>query len=54
MCDDSGLSASQKELALHMVRVLEKHPLTDEELQTVAGYKDRLSAVLAEAILSIH
>ncbi|SEA42392.1 response regulator [Alkalimonas amylolytica] len=54
MFEEGGLSASQKELALRTVSLLTKNQLTDEELQSVAQYKERLNLVLAQAMLPME
>ncbi|MEE2001258.1 response regulator [Alkalimonas sp. MEB108] len=54
MFEEGGLSASQKELALRTVSLLDKSELLDEELQNVVQYKERLSLVLAQAMLPME
>ncbi|MCC5851196.1 MAG: response regulator [Alkalimonas sp.] len=49
--EEGGLSAGQKELALRTVSLLDKNQLSDEELQVVGQFKERLAPILAQAML---
>jgi tetratricopeptide (TPR) repeat protein len=51
MYEEGGLSAAQKELTMRTVSLLENNEMTAAELANLKEYKDRLQAVLAQAML---